>query len=93
MAKAVGAPPNKPRKIAKRGAESNAGRIHLLAAAERDAKMEPALRELSHLSAEKAATELQQLGFGWLSAITVRRARIRLGLPARREVREEIAAE
>jgi hypothetical protein len=55
--------------------------------------MEPALRELAHLSAEKAAAELQRLGFGWMSSITVRRARIRLGLPVRREVNEGIAAE
>jgi hypothetical protein len=78
---------------AKRGAESNAGRIHRLVAAERDAKIEPALRELTHLSAEKAAAELERRGFGWMSYITVQRARFRLGLPARREVREEIAAE
>jgi hypothetical protein len=64
-----------------------------LAAEDRDAKVEPTLRELSHLSAEKAAAELQRLGFGWMSSITIRRARVRLGLPVRREVNEGIAAE
>jgi hypothetical protein len=97
MAKAARAAPKtrngKPRKAAERGVKSNAGRIHRLAAAERDAKIKPALRELSHLSAERAAAELERRGFGWMSYVTVHRARARLGLPSRRTVNEEIAAE
>ena len=52
-----------------------------LEAVERDAKMAPALRELSHLSDEKAADELERLGFGKMSHMTVLRARARLGMP------------
>ena len=90
MAKAARAAPGKPTKAAERsGVKSNAGRM---AAAERDAKIEPALRELSHLSAEKVAVELQRRGLGSMSYVTIHRTRIRLGLPSRRTVNEEIAA-
>src|SRR5262245_34923132 len=50
------------------------------AAAERDAKLEPVLRELLHLSAQKAAAEIERRGFGKVSYKTVMRARRRLGL-------------
>jgi DNA invertase Pin-like site-specific DNA recombinase len=52
------------------------------AAAERDAKLEPVLRELLHLSAQKAAAEIERRGFGKVSYKTVMRARVRLGLGA-----------
>ena len=51
-----------------------------LAAAARDAKLEPVLRELSHLSAQKAADEIERRGLGKLSYRTITRARARLGL-------------
>ena len=51
------------------------------AAAVRDTAMAPILRELSDLSAERAAAELDRRGFGYVSYMTVRRARQRLGLP------------
>jgi hypothetical protein len=66
----------------KRAADITLGiaRVAHLAAAERDAKLEPALRELADLSYEKAAAELASRGFGWVSYATVRRARQRLGI-------------
>jgi hypothetical protein len=95
MAKAARAAPKtrngKPR--TERGVKFDYGRLSRLAAAERDAKIEPALRELSHLSGERAAAELERRGFGRMSYITVQRARVRLGFPSRRKVNEEIAAE
>jgi len=51
-----------------------------LAAAARDAELEPVLRELSHLSAQKAADEIERRGLGKLSYRTITRARARLGL-------------
>jgi DNA invertase Pin-like site-specific DNA recombinase len=53
------------------------------AAAGRDAAMEPALRELAHMSAQKAADELARRGFGKMSYMTVVRARSRLGIASR----------
>jgi hypothetical protein len=97
MARAARAAPKtrngKLKTTAERGVKFDYGRLNRLAAAERAAKMAAALRELSHLSAEKAAAELERRGFGWMSYITVQRARGRLGLPSRRKVNEEIAAE
>jgi hypothetical protein len=55
-------------------------RLNQEAAAARDAKMADALRETVGLSAERAAHELAQLGFGAMSHMTVRRARTRLGI-------------
>ena len=63
-----------------RGVRFDFGRLNRLAAAERAAKMAAALRELSHLSYEKAAAELGRRGFGWVSYATIRRARARLGI-------------
>ena len=54
------------------------------AAAERDAAMEPVLRELSGLSAHKTAAELKRRGFGTFSHMAVFRARERLGIPRSR---------
>ena len=51
-----------------------------LAAAARDAALEPILQELSHLSAQKVAAEFERGGLGKLSYRTVMRARVRLGL-------------
>ena len=51
-----------------------------LAAAARDAALEPILQELSHLSAQKVAAEFERRGLGKLSYRTVMRARVRLGL-------------
>ena len=51
-----------------------------LAAAARDAALEPILQELSHLSAQKVAAEIERRGLGKLSYRTVMRARVRLGL-------------
>ena len=51
-----------------------------LAAAARDAQLEPILRELSDLSAQKAADEIDRRGLGRLSYRTVTRARARLGI-------------
>ena len=48
------------------------------AAAERDAAMEPAMRELAHLSTRKAAAEIERRGLGKLSHKAV--ARVRSGL-------------
>jgi DNA invertase Pin-like site-specific DNA recombinase len=50
------------------------------AAAARDAALEPILRELSHLSAQKVAAEYERRGLGKISYRTVMRARVRLGL-------------
>jgi DNA invertase Pin-like site-specific DNA recombinase len=50
------------------------------AAAARDAKLEPVLRELSHLSPRKIAAEVEHRGLGKLSYKTIARARVRLGL-------------
>ena len=49
-------------------------------AAERDKVIEPVLRELSHLSPQKAAGEIERRGLGKMSLKTVKRARVRLGL-------------
>jgi DNA invertase Pin-like site-specific DNA recombinase len=51
-----------------------------LAAAERDAAMEPAMRELTHLSTRKAAAEIERRGLGKLSHKAVARVRVRLGI-------------
>ena len=50
------------------------------AAAARDADLEPALRELSGLSARAAAAEIERRGLGKISYRTVMRARVRLAL-------------
>jgi DNA invertase Pin-like site-specific DNA recombinase len=50
------------------------------AAAERDAVMEPVLRQTSDMSARGAAAEIERRGFGKVSYKLVQRARIRLGL-------------
>jgi DNA invertase Pin-like site-specific DNA recombinase len=50
------------------------------AAATRDQIIAPHLRELQHLSARAASTELQRRGLGTFSYKTVKRARGRLGL-------------
>ena len=50
------------------------------AAAERDAAMEPAMRELAHLSTRKAAAEIERRGLGKLSHKAVARVRVRLGI-------------
>jgi DNA invertase Pin-like site-specific DNA recombinase len=49
-------------------------------AAARDAALEPALRELSHLSLRAAAAEIERRGLGRMSYKTIERARSRLGL-------------
>jgi hypothetical protein len=64
-----------------------------LAAAARDAKMAPALRELAHLSGEMTARELERRGFGAMSHMTVRRARDRLGIPRRRQAERKAHGE
>jgi DNA invertase Pin-like site-specific DNA recombinase len=46
----------------------------------RDKAIEPVLRQLQHLSPQKAADELERRGLGKLSLKTVKRARVRLGL-------------
>jgi DNA invertase Pin-like site-specific DNA recombinase len=51
-----------------------------LAAAKRDAEMEPAMRELAHLSNRKAAAEIERRGLGKLSHKAVARVRRRLGI-------------
>jgi DNA invertase Pin-like site-specific DNA recombinase len=51
-----------------------------LAAAARDADLEPVLRELAHLSTRKAAEEIERRGLGKLSYKTIARARVRLGM-------------
>jgi DNA invertase Pin-like site-specific DNA recombinase len=51
-----------------------------LAAAARDADLEPTLRELAHLSTRKAAEEIERRGLGKLSYKTIARARVRLGM-------------
>jgi DNA invertase Pin-like site-specific DNA recombinase len=51
-----------------------------LAAAARDAVLEPILRETLGLSAQKAADVIEQRGLGKISLRTVMRARVRLGL-------------
>ena len=50
------------------------------AAAERDAAMEPAMRELAHLSTRKVAAEIERRGLGKLSHKAVARVRTRLGI-------------
>jgi DNA invertase Pin-like site-specific DNA recombinase len=50
------------------------------AAADRDAALEPALRQTAHLSSRAAAAEIEKLGHGKISYQTVARARARLGL-------------
>jgi hypothetical protein len=50
------------------------------AAAERDAAMAPAMRELAHLSTRKAAAEIERRGLGKLSHKAVARGRVRLGI-------------
>jgi DNA invertase Pin-like site-specific DNA recombinase len=54
------------------------------AAAQRDEELAPVLRELSGLSAQKTAVELERRGFGKVSHMTVFRARERLGIPRSR---------
>jgi DNA invertase Pin-like site-specific DNA recombinase len=54
------------------------------AAARRDEELAPILRELSGLSAQKTAAELERRGFGKFSHMTVFRARERLGIPRSR---------
>jgi DNA invertase Pin-like site-specific DNA recombinase len=49
-------------------------------AAARDKVIEPVLRELSHLSPQKAANEIERRGLSKMSLKTVKRARVRLGL-------------
>ena len=51
-----------------------------LAAAARDAELEPVLRELAHLSTRKAAEEIERRCLGKLSYKTIARARVRLGI-------------
>jgi DNA invertase Pin-like site-specific DNA recombinase len=51
-----------------------------LAAAKRDAEMEPAMREFAHLSTRKAAAEIERRGLGKLSHKAVARVRCRLGI-------------
>jgi DNA invertase Pin-like site-specific DNA recombinase len=53
-----------------------------LAAAARDADLEPVLRELANLSTRKAAKEIERRGLGKLSYKTIARARVRLGIAA-----------
>jgi hypothetical protein len=73
-------------------------RAHQLAFAEHEAKLAPVLRELTHLSSEMAARELELRGYGLMSGTTVRRARMRLGIPrtrrqqAEKKAQEEIVA-
>ena len=54
-----------------------------IAAAERDAVIEPVLREMPHLSPQKVAAEIERRGLGKFSYKTVERARARLGLQKR----------
>jgi DNA invertase Pin-like site-specific DNA recombinase len=56
------------------------GDANRLAAAARDAELEPVLRELAHLSTRKAAEEIERRGLGKLSYKTIARARARLGI-------------
>ena len=51
-----------------------------VAAAARDADLEPVLRETAHLSTHKAADEIERRGLGKLSYKTIARARVRLGM-------------
>jgi hypothetical protein len=51
-----------------------------IAAAERDAAMEPAIRETARLSTRKAAAEIERRGLGKLSHKAVARVRSRLGI-------------
>jgi hypothetical protein len=55
-------------------------RANYEAALERAEKLEPALRELAHLSFERCAAELRRRGHGWISYATIRRACQRLGI-------------
>jgi len=50
----------------------------------RDAKLEPVLRELAHLSSRAAAAEIERRGLGRISYKTIMRARVRLGLQTAR---------
>jgi DNA invertase Pin-like site-specific DNA recombinase len=50
------------------------------AAAARDAELKPILVELSHLSPQKVAAEIERRGRGSVSYKTIARARVRLGL-------------
>jgi DNA invertase Pin-like site-specific DNA recombinase len=59
------------------------GDANRLAAAARDAELEPILRELAHLSTRKAAEEIERRGLGKLSYKTIARARVRLGIAER----------
>jgi hypothetical protein len=56
------------------------GDANKAAAATRDAELEPLLRELSHLSPQKIADEIERRGLGKISFRTIMRARVRLGL-------------
>jgi DNA invertase Pin-like site-specific DNA recombinase len=51
-----------------------------IAAAERDAAIEPAIRETARLSTRKAAAEIERRGLGKLSHKAVARVRVRLGI-------------
>lgn len=50
------------------------------AAAERDAALEPVLRETAQLSTRAAVVEIEKRGLGKISYQTIARARVRLGL-------------
>jgi DNA invertase Pin-like site-specific DNA recombinase len=63
----------------KLGNQSLADANHAAAKA-RDAVIEPAMRELTHLSTRKAAAEIERRGLGKFSYKAVSRARIRLGI-------------
>ena len=63
-----------------------------LAAAARDAALEPILQQLSHLSAQKVAAEFERRGLGKLSYRTVMRARVRLMTPPRGAGRTSVAS-
>jgi DNA invertase Pin-like site-specific DNA recombinase len=56
------------------------GNQQIADAAERDAAIEPVLRELPRLSPQKVAAEIERRGLGRVSYKTVERARVRLGL-------------
>ena len=64
----------------KLGRQGEIANTNKAAAAARDAKLEPILRELSHLSLRAAAAEIERRGLGKISYRTIIRARIRLGL-------------
>ena len=57
------------------------GKRNAAAAKARDEKLKPALLELFHLSSRSAAKEIERRGLGKVSHKTIRKARVRLGLP------------